>query len=190
MPARKPKPEPQDAPRSSTRRKIALPQGQQPFVPTEAERQTVAVMAAAGLDQEMICGAIGSARRKQARIKASIDPVAIKKAAAIKNPSTWTLKKYFRDELASARGVIFGFVLNSHMKRIEAGDMNAIKWFEQAQMGWRESILVDDGKPADQPMRVIIEYVGEAGPPRVEASAPRTGSRLPEEVRRNVQLVG
>ncbi|MGD0110159.1 MAG: hypothetical protein ABSC06_40025 [Rhodopila sp.] len=57
-------------------------------------------------------------------------------------------------------------------------------------MGWSERIIVDDGKPADTPMRVVVEFVGEAGAPQVEQSAPRTGSRLSDDIRKNVQLVG
>jgi hypothetical protein len=181
MPARKPAPTP---PKRTNPRLNPKPQGHPPFVPTEQERELVSYMAAGGVEHAAICGAIGSARRKQARKAGNPN------AAGIKNPALMTLRKHFRSELDDGIAVVSSFVIGAHLKRIQAGDMHAIKWWEQARLGWKESILVDDGKPADQPMRVIIEYVGEAGPPRVEAAAPRTGSRLPEEVRRNVQLVG
>jgi hypothetical protein len=57
-------------------------------------------------------------------------------------------------------------------------------------MGWTERIVVDDGKPADTPMRVIVKLVGEAAPSRVEPSAPQTGSHLSDTTARVVQLVG
>jgi hypothetical protein len=83
-----------------------------------------------------------------------------------------------------------GRSLIQHIKLIRAGDFHAIKWWQQARMGWSERIVVDDGKPADTPMRVIVELVGEAAPSRVEQTAPRTGSRLSDTAARVLQLVG
>jgi hypothetical protein len=33
-------------------------------------------------------------------------------------------------------------------------------------MGWSERIVVNNGKPADTPVRVLVEFVGEAAAPR------------------------
>jgi hypothetical protein len=42
-------------------------------------------------------------------------------------------------------------VLIEHVKRIKAGDFHAIRWWQQARVGWLERVVVDDGKPADTP---------------------------------------
>ena len=44
--------------------------------------------------------------------------------------------------------------------------------------------------PADGPMRVIVELVGDPAPPRIEATGRDTGSRLPKDALGNAQLVG
>lgn len=134
-------------------------------VPTEKSRQTVEVMTAGGIDQVGICAVLGIKSLK-------------------------SLRKHYRREIDTAIPKIHALVVGAHLKKIQAGDFNAIKWWEQSRMGWTERIIVDDGKPADTPMRVQIEFVGEAGTPQVEQSAPRTGPRLSDEIRRNVQLVG
>lgn len=143
----------------------AIQARQQPHVPTRETRQTVELMTAGGIVQEAIAEYIG--------IK------------AIK-----TFRKYYRREVAIGATKINTLVIGQHIKKIQAGDMRAIEWWEKARMGWTEKIMVDDGKPADTPMRVIVELVGEAAAPRVDQSAPRAGPRLPDEVRKNVQLVG
>jgi hypothetical protein len=102
--------------------------------------------------------------------------------------SAVTLRKYYKQELANGATALNTIVLIEHVKRIRAGDFQAIKWWQQARMGWSERVVVDDGKPADTPMRVIVELVGEAAAPRVEQSAPRSESRLSDTAR--VQLVG
>lgn len=68
--------------------------------------------------------------------------------------------------------------------------MAAAKFWCESRMGWSERITVDDGKLANTPMRVIIELVGDAAPPQVEQSAPKTASRYSDDMRKNVQLVG
>jgi hypothetical protein len=101
-----------------------------------------------------------------------------------------TLQKHYKTELATGATAINAIVIVEHVKQIKAGNFNAIKWWQQARMGWHEHIVVDDGKPADTPMRVIVEFVGEApAVPQVEQSAPASGSRL-SDLRKNVQLVG
>jgi hypothetical protein len=98
--------------------------------------------------------------------------------------SAVTLRKHYKQELAAGTTALNTIVLIEHIRRIKAGDFQAIKWWQQARMGWSERIVVDDGKPADTPMRVIVELVGEAAPSRVEQSAPRTGSRLSDTAAR------
>jgi hypothetical protein len=138
--------------------------GQPPHDPTKVDRDTVSVMVAGGIAQ-----------------------VDIARARSI---SVGTLRKHYRQELATGATVLNTIAITEHVKQIRAGNFHAIKWWQQARMGWTERIVVDDGKPADTPMRVVVEFVGEAATPRVDQSAPRTGSRLPDEIRKNVQLVG
>ncbi len=140
--------------------------GKKPHVPTKETRQTVEIMVAGGTPQEAIAEYIGVKSKR-------------------------TLHKHYRRELAVGKTKIDTIVIGAHLKKIQQGDMRAIEWWEKSRMGWTERIIVDDGKPADQPMRVIVELVGEAAPLRVEQSSPHpTGPRLPAEIRKNVQLVG
>lgn len=134
-------------------------------VPTEKSRQTVEVMTAGGIDQVGICAVLGIKSLK-------------------------SLRKHYRREIDTAIPKIHAMVVGAHLKKIQAGDFNAIKWWQQSRMGWTERIIVDDGKPADTPMRVIVELVGEAAAPRTESTGPRTGSRLSDDIRKNVHLVG
>ena len=104
--------------------------------------------------------------------------------------SAVTLRKHHRNEIDAGTTALNTIVLIEHVKRIKAGDFQAIKWWERSRMGWSERIVVDDGKQADTPMRVIVELVGEAAAPRGDQSAPRSGSHLSENLRETVQLGG
>ena len=147
-------------PRKPTNR----PANRPPHEPTKVDRDTVAAMVAAGIAQADI-----------ARCRGISEP---------------TLRKHYRDEIDTGITALNTMVILAHIERIKAGDFQAIKWWEQSRMGWSERIVMDDGKPADTPMRVIVEFVGEAAAPRAEQSAPRSGSRLSENLRGSVQLVG
>jgi len=139
------------------------PPGPPTHVPTAADRQTVSIMAAGGIAQEDIARARGLSPK--------------------------TLRKHYRHELQTGATTLNTVAIIEHVKKIRAGDFQAIKWWQQARMGWSEHIVVED-KPSDTPMRVIVELVGEAAQPRAETSAPRAGSRLPDDVRSSVKLVG
>jgi hypothetical protein len=102
--------------------------------------------------------------------------------------SAVTLRKHYRAELTNGMTALNTIVLIELVKRIKAGEFPAMKWWTQSRMGWSERVVVDDGKPADTPMRIIVEFVDEAAPSRVKQSAPRSGSRLSDTAR--VQLVG
>jgi hypothetical protein len=160
MPSRKPSPKPKAAAPSPTKR----PANRPPHEPTKVDRDTVSVMVAGGIAQVDIALARGI--------------------------NVTTLRKYYKKELATGATELSTIAIVAHIKLIKAGDFHAIKWWQQARMGWTERIVVDDGKPADTPMRVIVELVGEAAPSRVEPSAPRTGSHLSDTTARVVQLVG
>jgi hypothetical protein len=67
-------------------------------------------------------------------------------------------------------------------------------WLGKVLLGQRDDRGIQNlnrnGNPTDAPMRVVIELVGDPAPPRVEQSAPRSGSRLSETGLGGVQLVG
>lgn len=149
------------------------------YVPTEKDRLTVKVMVAGEIKQAAIAGVLG---------------ISLK-----------TLRKHYRREIDTGAAEIGAQVVSSVItmaigrparratdkapaQSAVQPNFNAAKWYTQARMGWTEHIVVDDGKPADTPMRVVVEFVGEAAPARVEQAAPRT--RLADDVRKNVQLVG
>lgn len=121
-------------------------------------------------------------------------------AASLPNPtpdkpdrmgiSIKTLIKHYKAELLVGKAMMDGLAISALGTAMSRGGKEAVvaaKWWTQSRMGWTERIIVDDGKPADMPMRVIVELVGEA-PPQVEQAAPRP--RVGETVRANVQLVG
>ena len=167
--AAKPAPEPAAPPPSTGKR------GQPPYVATERDQVTVKTMVAGGIDQAAI--------------------------AAVLKISPKTLRKHFRHEINTGAAEINGLVVKSLIQmalgqKAAVGrpalppNFNAAKFYAQARMGWSERVVVDDGKPADTPMRVVVEFVGEAAAPRAEQSAPQSGSRLPDDIRKAVKLVG
>jgi hypothetical protein len=184
MPTCKPSPKPRVAAPPKRKAGPAPPtrkRGKPPYEATDKDRLTVKVMVAGGIEQTAIAGVLGIAPK--------------------------TLRKHFRREITTGSAEISAQVVSSlitmaigrpgrHATENAAAqpavpaNFNAAKWYSQARMGWSERIIVDDGKPADTPMRVVVEFVGEAAAPRVDQSAPRTGSRLPDDIRKNVQLVG
>jgi hypothetical protein len=181
---RKPSPKPRVS--AKARKPAPAPAAKRPahrpvYEASDKDRLTVKVMVAGGIEQTAIAGVLG-----------------------ISGP---TLRKHFRREINTGMAEISAQVVSSLItmaigrpgrrgtdtipaQAAMPPNFNAAKWYSQARMGWQEHIIVDDGKPADTPMRVIVEFVGEAAAPRVDQSAPRTGSRLPDDIRKHVQLVG
>ena len=80
--------------------------------------------------------------------------------------SAVTLRKHYRAELTNGMTALNTIVNIAHIERITAGEFQAIKCWEQSTMGWSERIVVNNGKPADTPVRVPVEFVGEAAAPR------------------------
>jgi hypothetical protein len=165
----------QPQPTAAARPPPTRKRGQPPYVPTDKDRLTVKVMVAGGIEQVAIASVLG-----------------------ISGP---TLRKNFRREIETAAAEIGGRVVASLINMAVGQsaapgrsalppNFSAAKWYTQARMGWSERIVVDDGKPADTPLRVIVEFVGDAAPSRVEHSALRSGSGLSENLRGTVQLVG
>lgn len=138
--------------------------GRPAHVPTEMDRETVRIMAAGGIQQADIAAARGITEN--------------------------TLRLHYRHELDTGKAQIDELALTSHVNLMKAGDFQAVKWWQQARMGWRGEAR--DMVAAPQPMRVVVEFVGEGAP------VPRTINHAPvpddyqslEEMRKNVQLVG
>jgi hypothetical protein len=95
------------------------PSHRPPFEPTKEQRLTVEVMTAGGIDQVSICGLL---------------KITLK-----------TFRKHFRHEIDTAVASVNMIVVAAHLKRIKAGDMNAIKWWEQSRMKWQERVVLVDG---------------------------------------------
>ena len=102
-----------------------------------------------------------------------------------------TLRKHFRRELDTGAAEVHARVITSLVdmaagepaapgRRAVPAYFPATKFYLQARCGWQERMLVEDGKPADQPMRVVVELVGDAPAPqtdrRAEYSTPRVGN--------------
>jgi hypothetical protein len=161
---RKPAPKPAPARKPAPKPKAARKVGQPPHEPTEADRYTVQVMVAGGIAQSDIARARGL--------------------------SVGTLRKHYRHEIATGATTLNTVAIIAHVKRMRAGDFQAIKWWEQSRMGWAEHVVVDAGKQPATPMRVVVELVGDPAQPRADDSAPRSGSHLPDNVRNSVKFVG
>ena len=158
MLARKPA-NPKAAARPAPPPVVPAKRGRPAFAPTPMQRETVKLMVAGGIQQPAIAGVLG-----------------------ISEP---TLRRHFRKEIANGAAEVALIVVAAHLKRIRAGDMRAIEWWEKARMGWRERVVEDDAKPAEN-LRVIIEFVGDPAPIQIEQDRPRPGF----DNAKFVQLVG
>jgi hypothetical protein len=167
--------------------------GQPPYAATDKDRLTVKVMVAGGIEQVAIAGVLGISAptlRKHFRREIQIGAAEIG-AQVVTSLITMAVGKPSRraTETTAAQPAI-------------APNVNAAKWYTQARMGWSEHIVVDEGKVSDTPMRVIVEFVGEpavsgqssgvshAGSVHSHDGQTRTGPRLADDIRKNVQLVG
>ena len=93
----------------------ARPANRPPHEPTKVDRDTVAAMVAAGIAQ-----------------------VDIARCCAVSEP---TLRKHYKEEIRTGTTTLNTMVILAHIERIKAGDFQAIKWWQQARMGWSERTL-------------------------------------------------
>jgi hypothetical protein len=132
-------------------------------VPTKTDRDTVAVMVAGGIAQADIARARGISER--------------------------TLRNHYKDEIEAGATHLNTVVLVEWIKRIKAGDFQAIKWWCQSRMGMSEKLSIDDPARAEA-LRVVVELVGQASRaarPVVDVEPARGAMRVPGSV---VQLKG
>jgi hypothetical protein len=107
--------------------------------------------------------------------------------------SITTLRNAYRAELASALPDRIVRVAEN-LARIASGKSKnaawaADRWLSKRAPGqWGDRVVVE---PSATPMRVLIEFVGD-GAAAGEHATPRdsNGTRLPNEARKHVQLVG
>lgn len=174
MPARKPPSKPRAEPPSTPTRKRGHPKHE----PTPLTRSRVTAWSGGGIELALIAASLPDPRPDKP------DKIGI---------SVPTLNKHYKTELLTGKAMMDGLAIGTLGEAMQRGGKEAVvaaKWWTQSRMGWTERIIVDDGKPADTPMRVIVELVGEAAAPRIEQTAPRTGSRLADDIRKGVHLVG
>jgi hypothetical protein len=141
--------------------------GRQPYEPTAQERQWVTVAAAGAMPMGDIAAKLGI--------------------------SVTTLRKACRKELNTGLATC-EVQVHANLLRIAAGDSKSAAWAGvqwlrmRAPERWTDRVVVE---PSATPMRVLIEFVGDAAAAGEQAT-PRdsNGTRLPNEARKHVQLVG
>lgn len=104
-----------------------------------------------------------------------------------------TLRKHYRRDIMVGQAEIDAQAINTLVAAMRGGGKEAVAaaiWWTRSRMGWTERTIVDDGRPADTQLRVIVELVGDPPPPRVEQPEPGTGARSWYNPRESVQLVG
>lgn len=132
-------------------------------VPTPTTQARVTAWAGGGIIQEDIARALGITRR--------------------------VLARYYKPQLDAGKATIDGLAVSAIVRAMQGTGKEsfaAAKWWTQSRMGWTEKLIIDDGKLADVPMRVIIELVGDA--PIIEQGPAKP--RLGFDASKHVQLVG
>ena len=156
---------PKDQPETDASLPAKRVRGQPAHAPTKLDRDTVKVMVAGGITQADIARSRGI--------------------------SLPTLRKHYRAELDNGATELNTMVIVEHIKAIKRGDFAAIKWWEQARMGWRGDAGDADGRLPDQSMRVVVEFVGEPAAPTLDHAPLRPDDRESRDaLRKHVQLIG
>ncbi len=159
MPARKPANPKASAPPPPPPAKLGRPA----YVASDKDRVMVRLLCAGGITQDRIAVAIGV--------------------------SAPTLRRHFARDIKVGQTEIDAQAVGTLVAAMRGGGKQAVaaaKFWCQSRMGWSERITVDDGKPANTPMRVIVELVGDAAPVQIEQARPRPGF----DAAKLVQLVG
>jgi hypothetical protein len=100
------------------------------------------------------------------------------------------MRLYYRKELDNGATVIDDDSVNALVKAMRNKDdgrtsLTAAMWWQKSRMGWSDRPPEDPDTLAATPVRVTVEYVGEAGPVKVSATQARPARPL-----RDVDLVG
>jgi hypothetical protein len=137
--------------------------GKPTHVPDKASQMRVTVWSGGGIDQALIAQSLGITRP--------------------------TLVKHYKDELATGKATMDGLAVSALAAAMQRGGKEAVvaaKWWTASRMGWTERVIVDDGKPGDTPMRVVIELMGDAPTDQHQPAKSRPGF----DAANLVQLVG
>jgi hypothetical protein len=114
--------------------------------------------------------------------------------AAVLKISERTLRQHYRQEIRSGQTEIDAQSINALVRAMRGKGKESVvaaKWWQQSRMGWSERIVIDD-PAANTPMRVTVELVGAADTESAKFGAEErdTGSRLPPDVLKNIELRG
>lgn len=77
--------------------------------------------------------------------------------------STPTLVKHYPAELRTGKARMDALAISVLVAAMQRGGKEAVaaaKWWTQARMGWSKMVIMDDGKPGDTLLGIIIELVG------------------------------
>jgi len=151
------------APAKRTRRR---PPGIGTYKPTEQERTLVERMASIGVPRPDMCLLLPSRQKS--------------KNSEMPNISINTLLKYYPEELLKGKLKTHVQVLNSFYKNCVGtdetpGNVTAQIWYTKTQLGWRETLALVPGQPADTPAE--IEVTGQLEAARRVAFTLALGAR-------------
>lgn len=108
--------------------------GGQPYEPSEADRNTVKNMAAAGFPQDAIARCLGE-----------------------NGIAEGTLRKHFKRELKVSADMANALVASMLFQKAKAGEPWAICFWLKTRARWRETNSTDEG-PASEPTRIEVVY--------------------------------
>lgn len=95
--------------------------GRPTYKPTDADKNTVSVMVAAGIPQENIARCIGE-----------------------KGIDLKTLRKHFRQELDTSADKANAAVAQSLFQQAKSGNTSAAIWWTKSKMGWKETVKTEN----------------------------------------------
>jgi len=105
-----------------------------------------------------------------------------------------TLRQHYKREIKVGQTEIDAQAVGALVRAMRGNGKESViaaKWWQQSRMGWSERIVIDD-PAANTPMRVTVELVGPADSEAAKFGAEErdTGSRLPPDVLKNIELRG
>ena len=160
MPARKPA-----KPKAPALPLLPAKPGRPAYVASDKDRTMVRLLCAGGITQDRIAVALGC--------------------------SEPTLRRHFARDIKVGATEIDALAVGTLVAAMRGGGKEAVaaaKWWTQSRMGWTERVTVDDGKPTNVPLRIVVELMGGPEPPEIDLSPPRAGSRFPNNI--PVQFIG
>jgi hypothetical protein len=127
--------------------------GRHAYTPTEADRNTVRIMAAIGIKQDRICACVGT------------DGIDEK-----------TLRKYFRREIDVAKDQMDALAGQGLARGLQNGESWAVCFYLKTRMGWRETNRTELTGADGGPMQVETS-AKDLLAARISGIAARTGTQ-------------